>query len=493
MVLFSRLSDFGCLNYLPKLGNYSAFLHKFELDTPVYCSLTGKFATVQVFFMDSKKHFLETSENKAFDIKYRNAALHQAEKYAQQTQKALLQYLDHDLSKSRAAYIKSQTIAQLDQYLLEFEEHFKRKGGQIIWAEDTKQAQSAIKQIIQTTRESTNQPAPVAYLPSTFTQEIQLAKLLEETQTALHPAFSQPTEAGQAWPQVANFTRHSKKSSAESAETTPRATAPEVSLGICGANFLVAETGSLAFNDQTGRLGLLCHTASTLVVMSSIDALIPKLANLELFWSLWATHAQGQMISRYRTLLSGVYSESEPDLPESLYLILLDNGRSQLLADSRQRSLLNCIHCGACAQVCPVFQSIGGEPYQSAYPGPLGSITEAYYQGKPAFQHLSFASTLCGACAQVCPVEIDLPDLLRVNREQIVAAGLRPASEARAFRGWKNRVLGKKWSSFSLTKFSHFLLKLFFQKKPHHRRSSPEIPKKTFQQLWQDQEKGKKI
>jgi L-lactate dehydrogenase complex protein LldF len=160
-----------------------------------------------------------------------------------------------------------------------------------------------------------------------------------------------------------------------------------------------------------------------------------------MLWPVLATSGTGQGITTYGTLIGGPRRAGETDGPEELYVVLVDNGRSQLLADAEQREVLHCIRCGACLNICPVFRHVGGHTYGTTYPGPIGSVLTPHLNGIKEFKHLSYASSLCGACTSVCPVKIDLHHHLLQNRRNATEAGATKSSERMMFRAWRSAML----------------------------------------------------
>src|ERR1700749_3032857 len=171
--------------------------------------------------------------------------------------------------------------------------------------------------------------------------------------------------------------------------------------------------------------------------------MIPSMADLDLFWPMLATHGTGQSLTVYNSILSGPRQPNESDGPEEMYVVLLDNGRTNLLAQKEQRQGLYCIRCGACLNACPVYKNIGGHTYETTYSGPIGSIITPHMQGMEEFKHLSYASSLCGKCTEVCPVKIDLHRLLLLNRKDSVSEGLNTNSEKIIFGVWKKAMLSR--------------------------------------------------
>jgi L-lactate dehydrogenase complex protein LldF len=206
-------------------------------------------------------------------------------------------------------------------------------------------------------------------------------------------------------------------------------------MGVTGANFLIAETGSVAVVTNEGNEGMCTILPRVHVVLAGIEKVLPTLEDAATIMRLLARSATGQPISNYFSLLTGTRAAGEADGPEHLYFVLMDAGRTGLLGGEFQ-DMLRCIRCGACMNHCPVYQKIGGHAYGWVYPGPMGSVLTPSYVGVENAIDLPQAATLCGQCSVVCPVKIPLPDLLRKLRERQVERGLRPWYERAALRAW---------------------------------------------------------
>lgn len=195
----------------------------------------------------------------------------------------------------------------------------------------------------------------------------------------------------------------------------------EADLGITGANFAVAETGMIAITENEGNARLTAALPRTMITVLGVEKVISRLADLALLWPMLATAGAGQLLSGYNTLYGGPRQPGELDGPEEFHVVLLDNGRTLLLADPEQRDALHCIRCGACLNVCPIFRNVGGHTYGTTYSGPIGSVITPHLRGLQDWKHLSFASSLCGACTEACPVGIDLHHHLLQNRRNSAA------------------------------------------------------------------------
>jgi L-lactate dehydrogenase complex protein LldF len=193
-------------------------------------------------------------------------------------------------------------------------------------------------------------------------------------------------------------------------------------IGVTGANFLVAEAGTVVVVENEGNARLSASAPRVQVVVAGIEKVIPRMEDLPVFLSLLGRSATGQQLTVYTSLMSGPRRNGERDGPEEFYVVLLDNGRTKLLADESRRETLYCIRCGACLNHCPVYRKVGGYTYPTTYSGPIGAILTPQHQGPEAHPWLPYASSLCGVCAEVCPVKIDIPRILLDLRADVVEA-----------------------------------------------------------------------
>jgi L-lactate dehydrogenase complex protein LldF len=215
-----------------------------------------------------------------------------------------------------------------------------------------------------------------------------------------------------------------------------------------------------------------------------IEKLIPSIADLELYWPLLAAHGTGQALTVYNSILSGPRREGETDGPEAMYVILLDNGRTDLLARKEQRQGLYCIRCGACLNGCPVYKNIGGHAYGTTYNGPIGSLITPHQQGMENFGHLSQASSLCGKCTEVCPVKIDIHQMLLLNRREAVKQHLVSRTER---SGWKifTRLVSKRmWMDLLGGPAKNWFVRIFFRKSWGSHRELPKVAEQSFSKQW---------
>jgi L-lactate dehydrogenase complex protein LldF len=341
---------------------------------------------------------------------------------------------DSSALRDHAKRIKEHALAHLDRYLEQLEASIQMLGGKVHWAADAEEARRIIVAIAKDagcTRAVKSK--------SMTTEEIHLnpsltAAGIEVTETdfgefIIQLAGERPSHL------VAPAVHHSRESVARilsrhvgtelPAEPTLLARTgrrllrekfARADLGITGANFAVAETGTvvLVTNEGNGRLTTTCPRVH--IALMGIEKVIPRFADLPVFLKLLARGATGQTLSVYTTILTGPRRPNELDGPEEFHLVLLDNGRSRVLATPFRESL-QCIRCGACLNACPVYRRIGGHAYGGVYSGPIGSILTPLYDSVTANPQLPHASSLCGACQAACPVKINIPHMLIGLRE----------------------------------------------------------------------------
>jgi L-lactate dehydrogenase complex protein LldF len=201
-----------------------------------------------------------------------------------------------------------------------------------------------------------------------------------------------------------------------------------------------------------------------------------------------ATYGTGQKVTVYNTIITGPRQKNETDGPEEMYVILLDNGRTNILANEKSRESLYCIRCGACLNACPVYKNIGGHAYGTTYSGPIGSVITPHLKKIDDWKHLSYASSLCGNCTEVCAVKINLHELLLNNRAEAVAQRSYSFAEKAAWKFWKKAMLNRKLMNIGSGKIKTWVVNTFV-KDWRKNRSELKFPQKSFSQQWQDKQK----
>jgi L-lactate dehydrogenase complex protein LldF len=225
------------------------------------------------------------------------------------------------------------------------------------------------------------------------------------------------------------------------------------------------------------------------IAVVGIEKIIPSIEDLDLFLPLLSTLGTGQNITVYNNILTGPKTTAECDGPDEMYVILINNGRTDLLKFPEQRRALSCIRCGACLNGCPIYRSIGGYTYGAVYSGPIGSVISPHYLGLKEYNHLSFASSLCGKCTEVCPLKIPLHELLLYNRYETVKRGYSKSTWKIVMFGWKKTMLHRWILDSTGSALKNRFLKMFFRKTWGERRELPRIAKKNFKQLWSEKQR----
>ena len=358
--------------------------------------------------------------------------------------------------RRHAAAIRADALARLPALLEQLEERLRRRGVHVHWAEDGAEACRIITDIaVQAGARA------VVKGKSMASEEIHLGDALQTA--GVTPV---ETDLGELIVQLAGqppshitapalhlsrreigalFTEHLGSAPTEDpgelvaiARETLRRAFLEAPVGITGVNMAVAESGTLVLVENEGNVRLATSLPRVHVALMGIEKVVPRLADAAVLLRVLARSATGQRATSYVSLISGPRREGEADGPDELHLVLLDNGRSALLGDSELRGSLACIRCGACMNVCPVFQHVGGHAYGWTVPGPIGSVLGPALLGLEAAGTLPHGSSLCGACSAICPVGIDIHGMLLTLRARTAAAkGLRPRAERLAVRLWR--------------------------------------------------------
>jgi L-lactate dehydrogenase complex protein LldF len=343
---------------------------------------------------------------------------------------------DWQALRTAASAIRAHALENLGAYLEQFEERCTAAGGTVHWAADADEARRIILDLLR--QEKASEVIKIKTMTST---EIQLNPFLEangvsafETDLAeiilqlggeepshivvpaLHVNRSQVREIFARRMGLKNLSDDPKELT-NAARTYLRQKFLSIPTAISGANFLIAETGSVAVVESEGN-GRMCLTLPrTMITLAGIEKVLPRFQDLEVMLQLLARSATGERMNPYTSLWTGV---TAGDGPQSFHVVLLDNERSSILAKAKQRQTLKCIRCAACMNACPVYRQTGGHAYGSVYPGPIGAILTPQLMQMKFAQSLPYASSLCGACYEVCPVKINIPDVLLELRAQVV-------------------------------------------------------------------------
>jgi L-lactate dehydrogenase complex protein LldF len=452
---------------------------------------------------ETSSEFIAKSEVKAPDREHRRKINFNIGRYNAAVPQGKTQFADVHLARERAKNIKWKAIETLDQQLEEFEMIITRRGAKVIWAEDAAQALEAVKKICEEKNCKT-----LVKSKSMVTEEIHLNAFLEK-----NGIESVETDLGEYIQQLDNEppyhivtpAMHKSKEDiaklfAEKLGTDPTLTPEQMTLvarsilrekyiqaevGVTGANFIIADIGAVAVTENEGNGRLSCSMPKTHIVICGIEKMIPSMTDLGLFWPLLATFGTGQRVTSYNTIITGPRQHNEIDGPEDMYVILLDNGRTNILANAKQRESLYCIRCGACLNACPVYKNIGGHTYATPYSGPIGAVITPNLRDLGEWKHLSHASSLCGNCTEVCAVKINLHELLLDNRHEAAEEGLAPFKEKMAWKMWKVAMLRRSLMNIGNGNMKSRLINSIATAWTSQR-GKLDFPKKSFNEQWRD-------
>ena len=360
-------------------------------------------------------------------------------------------FQDWSSARQAAAETKWEAVSHLDKYLGQLVTQLEARGTKVHWASTGQQARDIILGIIREKKARS-----IIKSKAMTSEEIHLNEALEEAgfevvesdlgefivqlrkEAPYHIVFpamhltrgeiselfarelgSAPTQSPEDLTMIARRVLRKKYIAAD--------------IGFTGANFAIAETGMISITENEGNARLTAALPKTMITLLGIEKILPRLEDLALFLPMLATIGTGQALTCYNSFYGGPKQPGEADGPEEYHVVLLDNRRTELLADAEQRDALHCIRCGGCLNVCPIFRNVGGHTYGTTYSGPIGSVLTPHLRGLQEWKHLSYASSLCGACTEICPVKINLHHHLLHNRRN--AARQKPSrKEQLAFR-----------------------------------------------------------
>ncbi len=447
--------------------------------------------------------FIAKSAIRAADLDHRRTINFNIGKYNDKVPEGKEQFTNVMLARERAKNVKWRALETLDQQLEEFELQFTRRGGKVLWAENAQQACEEILTICQSIGCKT-----LVKSKSMVTEEIHLNEFLEQ-----HQIESVETDLGEYIQQldeeppyhIVTPAMHKSKEDvarlfAAKLGTDPHATPEQLTLtarqilrekyiqaevGVTGANFLLADVGGIAVTENEGNARLSASFPKVHIVVVGIEKMLPSLNDLGLFWPLLSTFGTGQKITVYNSVFLGPRQPGETDGPEKMYVILLDNGRTNALKNPVTRESLYCIRCGACLNACPVYKNIGGHSYGATYSGPIGKVITPQLSGLDDYKHLSYASSLCGNCTEVCPVRINLHELLLENRSEAVQKGYVSFAERMAWKVWRQVSMNRSFMNMGSGKMKNWLVNSFVKGWKEHR-GPIQFPEKNFNQLWRE-------
>jgi L-lactate dehydrogenase complex protein LldF len=422
-------------------------------------------------------------------------------------------FADGEALRDRARAIKEATLQKLDVYLGQLADNVERLGGHVHWATSGAEARDIILALC---RE--HGVRMVVKSKSMATEEIDLNETLEQAGVtpvetdlgeyiiqlahekpshiiapAIHKTKAQVADlisavAGQRLPA-------DPEALTAAARVQLRQKFLQADMGITGANFAVADTGTVVLVTNEGNGRMVTSLPRIHVALMGIEKVIPSMTDLAVFLAILARSATGQKLSSYTTLVRGPRQPGELEGPDEFHLILMDNGRSKQIAGPL-REALYCLRCGACLNVCPVYRQIGGHAYGHTYPGPIGILLTAMLHGEESVKDLAHASSLCGACKEVCPVRIDIPRMLVELRQHLEQDRIAPRGERVLFKALRRVLMSP--AVFRLSAVLGRLLQRPFAKNGRltalpfvfsrwtDARDLPPVASKTFHERWKD-------
>lgn len=421
--------------------------------------------------------------------------------YMHRLERSIDDYRNLDLEQNRAKQVRSKSLYNLEKLLIDFEKTYTNNGGTVLWAKDAADACKFITDIIEK-----NQVGDVLSSYYDELDEIKIEKHLKNSNVKMHdtgvggfvlntvgekpyhpqmPILNLSTEevndiltkkyrlkAGSTTKQMINFVRFKVN---EAMNNT--------NVFITGADFLLSEEGGVVLVEDEGNVQKALSQTDIHIVVAGFDRMVPSIDDLNILLPLYSMYSTGQSMTACNTILFG--NGNSDDSRKKSYVIILDNGRSEVLKYEQQRSILTCIHCGACTNVCPVYKNIGGPAYNTSYIGPHGTVLTPLMRGMKNYAHLTSLCALCGKCSTVCPVQIPIDDLMTLNRREMIDQQYDDPKLNVFFK-----MLIKSYKSRKLmnmpSKIKNFTMRNIISKNYGDRKIFPKFAPKTFSKMWQE-------
>ncbi len=453
--------------------------------------------------MKPKKKFLKQAEKVAFDLEHRRKIKFNMGKYDAAVEKGMQRFADFEAARDYVSDVKTDAINNLGEYLEQFVENFEKNGGEVIFASNKSEAlleigrimqKESVKKVVKSKSMTTEEIGLNEYLESSGVEVLEtdlgefivqqagekpyhivtpaMHKSKKDVAELYHKKFGLPEDASVE--EITAYTRQYLRKQFVSAD-----------MGITGANFLVADLGAIAVTENEGNALMSVSFPRVHVAIVGIEKVIPSYKDLGVIWQVLANRGTGQHITVYSNLIFGPKKDNEADGPEKMYLILLDNGRSNLLQEPEHKAALKCIRCGACLNACPIYRNIGGYTYDAVYSGPIGSVLMPFYGGLEQYGHLAFACTLCRKCEEVCPARIPLPDLLLDLRNRYVESGQSSLAERLSMKAFAFAGKHPKIFDFGNPWIKNLFATLFVTRLWDKRRAFPKF-KKPFKKIYRN-------
>ena len=446
--------------------------------------------------------FNQNAKKIAFDDEHYELMMSRYDFFMQNVKNRSNYYSNIDLEKQRAFNIRSKAFKKLDNLLVDFDTNFTKNGGNLLWANDSDEARKMIYDIL-----NQNKVKKIVKTKSSTIEEIELISYLEMKKVKVVD-----TNIGDFVCSAFNEPPYNFKSSATHKTTEQIADLYANNFGIkencnvrqltaftktklrndiynpealiTGANFLVSNTGTIVLTENEGNILKSSAFAPIHIVIAGIDKMISSMDELSVLLPLSSLYDSGKNISSLYSFINKPYTYK--DNVQKLYVILLNNNRTNILSKDKQRNILSCIKCGACLEVCPIYNTVGGHTYEEYNPGPVGSISMPLLKDLEETSHFCSLCTLCGRCSEVCPVNIPLKDLVLENRKDLVKTDKSLIGERNFFSILMKKMSNRKNLDKYGANFKDMELNFHVKKKWGSKRELPKFAKESFSQYWKN-------
>jgi L-lactate dehydrogenase complex protein LldF len=446
--------------------------------------------------------FNNNAKKVAFDDEHYEMMMSRYDFFMQNVKNRSNYYSNIDLEKQRAFNIRSKAFKKLDKLLVDFDTNFTKNGGNLLWANDSDEAQKMIYDIL-----SQNKVKKIVKTKSSTIEEIDLISYLEMKKVKVVE-----TNVGDFVCSVFNETPYNFKSSASHKTTSQIADLYTEKFGIkencnakqltaftknvlrndiynpealiTGANFLVSNTGTIVLTENEGNILKSSTFAPIHIVIAGIDKMITSMEDLGVLLPLSSLYDSNNKVSSLYSFINKPLTQG--DKVQKLYLILLNNNRNNILSKDKQRNILSCVQCGACLNVCPIYNTVGGHTYEEYNPGPVGSISLPLTKDIEETAHFCSLCTLCGRCSEICPVNIPLKDLFLENRKDLVKVDKSLIGEKSFLNSLMKKMTNRKNLDKHGSSFKDMELSFHIKKKWGTKRELPKFAKESFSQYWKN-------
>ena len=440
--------------------------------------------------------FNNNAKKVAFDDEHYEMMMSRYDFFMQNVKNRSNYYSNIDLEKQRAFNIRSKAFKKLDKLLVDFDTNFTKNGGNLLWANDSDEAQKMIYDIL-----SQNKVKKIVKTKSSTIEEIDLISYLEMKKVKVVE-----TNVGDFVCSVFNETPYNFKSSASHKTTSQIADLYTEKFGIkencnakqltaftknvlrndiynpealiTGANFLVSNTGTVVLTENEGNILKSSTFAPIHIVIAGIDKMITSMEDLGVLLPLSSLYDSNNKVSSLYSFINKPLTQG--DKVQKLYLILLNNNRNNILSKDKQRNILSCVQCGACLNVCPIYNTVGGHTYEEYNPGPVGSISLPLTKDIEETAHFCSLCTLCGRCSEICPVNIPLKDLFLENRKDLVKVDKSLIGEKSFLNSLMKKMTNRKNLDKHGSSFKDMELSFHIKKKWGTKRELPKFAKESF-------------